>query len=238
MTGVRPGRSRPDPPAQVLDRLAGVPYLRELDARERVGLARRCAVRRVRRGATIFHEGAPAAGLWIVLAGRIKVVRLAARGREQVLHVESAGATLAEVPVFDGGGYVASAVAAEDAEVLFVPRPLVLDLCRRRPQVALAVIQVLARRVRRFAALIEDLGRRDVTARLARLLLAEAAAGAADVDLGGTREEVAARLGTVRELVSRSLARLRALDIVEVRGRRVTVRDRRRLAQMAGVEGA
>src|SRR5688572_19122104 len=82
--------------------------------------------------------------------------------------------------VFDGGGYVATAIAIDDARVLFVPRPVVLAACRRHGDVALGVIAVLARRVRAFAGLIEDLALRDVTARVAAWLLAEVRRGGAD----------------------------------------------------------
>jgi len=87
--------------------------------------------------------------------------------------------------------------------------------------------------VRAFAAVIEDLALRNVTARLARLLLTEVRRDGNVVDRSGTREEVALRLGTVRELVSRSLSELRAAGIVVVRGRRVWLTDERRLAAIA-----
>jgi CRP/FNR family transcriptional regulator, dissimilatory nitrate respiration regulator len=214
--------------------LAAVPYLALLPVRERAALAARCLVRSVRRGAVIFEEGAPATGLWVVLAGRVKLVRVSASGREQVLHAEAPGATLAEVPVFDGGGYVATAVAIDDARLLFVPRVAVLDVCRRHGEVALGVIAVLAGRVRTFARLIEDLALSDVTTRVARFLLAEARRRGDDVvELPGTREDIGARLGTVRELVSRALGRLRADGVIAVRGRTVRVCDRTRLTALA-----
>lgn len=150
------------------------------------------------------------------------------------LHVEGAGATLGEVPVFGGGGYVATAVAVEDARVLAVPREALLDLCARRPALALGVIAALARRVRAFAALVEDLALRDVTARVAGFLAAEARRACGDAfELTGTRDEIAARLGTVRERVSRSLAALRAAGAVAVQGRRVRVLDPRVLHAVA-----
>jgi CRP/FNR family transcriptional regulator len=213
--------------------LAAIPYLASLSARERADLASRCLVKNVSKGKVIFAEGAPATGLWVVLAGRVRLVRISPRGREQALHVESAGATLAEAPIFDGGGYVATALAETESRLLFVPRPALLDVCRRRPDVALGVIAVLARRVRAFAAVIEDLALRNVTARLARLLLTEGHRDGNVVELLGTREEVAHRLGTARELVSRSLSQLRAAGIVVVRGRRVWLTDERRLAAIA-----
>jgi CRP-like cAMP-binding protein len=155
------------------------------------------------------------------------------RGREQTLHVESAGATLTEGPLFDGGGYVATARAETEARLLFVPRPVILDLCRRRPEVALGVITVLAQRVRAFAAVIEDLALRNVTAASRLLLLTEARRDGNAVDLSGTREEVALRLGTARELVSRSLSQLRAAGVIVMRGRRVWLTDEPRLAGIA-----
>jgi len=217
--------------------LAAVPYFSSLSTHARAALAARCVVRGVRRGLVIFQEGAPATGLWVVLAGRVKLVRVSDSGREQVLHAEGAGATLAEVPVFDGGGYVATAIAIDDARLLFVPRAAVLDVCRRHGDVALGVITILAARVRSFARLIEDLALRDVTARVARFLLTELRRrGGEIIELPGTREDIGARLGTVRELVSRALGRLRADAVITVRGRTVRVRDRARLTALAGRE--
>jgi CRP/FNR family transcriptional regulator, dissimilatory nitrate respiration regulator len=218
--------------------LAVVPYLASLPARERAVLAGRCRVREFGKGAIVFTEGDAATGLWVVLAGRVRLVRTSTRGREQVLHTESAGGTLAEAPVFAGGGYVATAIAEAPTRLLHVPGAAVLALCGRRPEVALGVIGVLARRLRAFAGLIEDLALRDVTQRLARFLLVEARRGGSDVvDLPGTRDDIAARLGTVRELVSRSLSRLSGDGVIAVRGRRIRVVDARRLAALGARSG-
>ncbi|PYM95756.1 MAG: hypothetical protein DME08_15100 [Candidatus Rokuibacteriota bacterium] len=102
----------------------------------------------------------------------------------------------------------------------------------RRPEVAFGVIAVLARRLRGFAALIEDLALRDVTARLSRFLVMEARRAGSDVfDLPGTRDDVAARLGTVRERISRSLAQLRRAGAISVQGRRIRIIDHRLAAR-------
>jgi len=217
--------------------LGAIPYFRGLPAADLRRVAARAVVREVRRGERLFEEGAPADGLFVVMDGRVRLVRTSPGGREQVLHAEGPGATLGEVPLLDGGGYVATAVATEPARVLYLPRAAVIDACRRHPDVALGIIRVLARRVRTFAGLVEQLSLKDLTARTAGLLLEESrAAGAATFELGATRDELAARLGTVRELVSRSLRRLRAAGVVRVTGRRVTIVDARRLAELA--EGA
>lgn len=215
-----------------LDVLSVLPYLAGVPPTELRRLAARCVWRAVRRGTAIFREGEPARGLFVITEGRVKLARLSPAGREQVLHVEGAGASLGEVPVFDGGGYVATAVALTEARLLFVEREALFALCRRRPDVALGIIAVLARRLRGFAALIEDLALRDVTERLAGFLLAEAPRAGGFFEIG-TQDEVAARLGTVRELVSRSLTRLTAAGLIARTGRRVHVLDTKRLQAVA-----
>jgi CRP/FNR family transcriptional regulator len=219
----------------MVDVLGRLPYLAAVPSPELRRLAARCAWRAVRRGGTIFREGEPALGLFVITEGRVKLARLSPGGREQVLHVEGAGASLGEVPVFDGGGYVATAVALTEVRVLFVAREALFALCRRRPDVAMGIIAVLARRLRRFAALIADLALRDVTERLAAFLLAEAPRDGGAFELG-TQDEIASRLGTVRELVSRSLARLAAAGLIARSGRRVRLLDPKGLRALADRE--
>jgi CRP/FNR family transcriptional regulator len=161
------------------------------------------------------------------------------RGREQVLHAEGVGATLGEAPLFDGQGYIASAVAVAPTRLLLVPRDAVLDLCRRQPDIALAMLEAMARRVRRFAALAEDLAFRQVIERLARHIEADAtragrplSAGAV-VDLGLTQEQLASRLGTLRELVSRAFRQLEGSGAVTRTRSRVVIRNPERLAEIA-----
>jgi CRP/FNR family transcriptional regulator len=211
--------------------LAAIPYFRGLPAAALRRVAAHATVRTVGRGERVFEEGAPADGLFVVLEGRVRLVRVSSGGREQVLHSEGPGATLGEVPLLDGGGYVATAIAAQPSRLLYLPRAAVLDACRRHPDVALGIIRVLARRVRSFAGLVEQLSLKDLTARTAALLLAESA-GRTTFELSVTRDELAARLGTVREPVSRALARLRRAGLIRVAGRRVTILDAPRLAEL------
>jgi CRP/FNR family transcriptional regulator len=220
--------------------LARVPYFRTLSARQREALARRLRPVRFGPGQRVFEQGTPCEGLWIVGEGRVKIFRTGAQGREQVLHVEGPGATLGEVPLFDRAGYVASAAAQTGALLLWISRREIEALCRRQPEVALAIIATMARRIRAFAGLAADLALRSVPVRLGRLLLDEVARAGrktsegVEVTLPGTREDVAARIGTVREPLSRALAALARRGVVTVRGRRVMVRDLGRLEDAAG----
>lgn len=169
--------------------------------------------------------------------GAVEIGQTSRRGREQVLHTEGPGAALGEAPLFDRGGYIASAIAIQPTRVLFLPRADLLDLCRRRPAVALSILETMARRVRRFAGIAGDLAFRRIPERLARYILATAGAGpvtaGTELDLGVTQAQLAARLGTVRELVARALAQLEASGAIARRGGRIVVRDPARLAALA-----
>jgi CRP/FNR family transcriptional regulator len=222
------------------DLLARIPYFRVLPAPQRATLARRLRSVGFAPHQPVFEEGAPCAGLWIVAEGRIKIFRTSPHGREQVLHVEGPGATLGEVPLFDRGGYVASATAQTAARLLWLPRPELDTLCRRHPEVALAIVATLARRVRAFASLAGDLTLRSVRVRLGRLVLDEArrtgrlTREGVEITLPGTRDEIAARVGTVREPLSRALTALAREGLVTVRGRRLLVRDVKGLEDASG----
>ncbi|HEV2054527.1 MAG TPA: Crp/Fnr family transcriptional regulator, partial [Methylomirabilota bacterium] len=159
-----------------IDALKRVKYFRSLSAAELARLARRCRQRALKRGEHAFEAGDPCHGLLVGAEGAVEMRQISPRGREQVLHAEGAGATLGEAPLFDGQGYIASAVAIAPTRLVFVPREAVLDLCRHHLAVALSMLEAMARRVRSFAGLVEDLAFRQVTERLARHLEASAAA--------------------------------------------------------------
>jgi CRP/FNR family transcriptional regulator len=220
-----------------VDALARAAYFRSLPAAELRRLAARCTARALRPGQLLFEEGQPCLGLFVVAEGGIEVRQISLRGREQVFHTEGPGATLGEGPLFDRGPYIASAVATAPTRVLHLRRADVLDLCRRRPAVAVAMLEAMARRVRYFASIVSDLAFRPIPERLARHL-AEAAAGPTLVagtalDLKLTQAQLAARLGTVRELVARALAHLDEAGIIARRRGRIVIRDPARLTALA-----
>ena len=227
---------RAQAPAAGLEILRRVSYFASVPASELRRVAARCRTRSVGAGETVFDEGQPCPGLLVVIEGLVEIRQISLRGREQVFHTEGPGATLGEVPLFDAGGYLASAVAAAPTRLLLLPRAEVLRLCQRHPAVALAMLRTMARRVRRFASIIGDLAFRPVTERLARYL--EAAAGeplapGARVELTLTQAQLAARLGTVRELVARAFSELAGRGIITRDRSRVVVRDAARLRALA-----
>ena len=94
-----------------------------------------------------FSEGEPCNGLHIIAQGKVRIFKTSMSGREQVLAVNVPGESVAELPVFDGGPFPASAVAIEDAEIAFISRRDFQAYCMEHPEVALKVLQVVGSRL-------------------------------------------------------------------------------------------
>jgi CRP-like cAMP-binding protein len=207
---------------------------------EELGALAACAVERsLARDELLFVEGDEAQGLFVIVAGAVRAFRSGAGGREQVIHVEGAGATIAELPVFDQKPYPSTVAADEESTVLFLAKREVQLLCLRHPQIPLAALKYLAGRLRECAKLVETLSLRDVDQRLARWLLGEARAGGqptgagVEIKLELTNQQIAARIGSVREVVSRALTRLQNKDLIKIDGRRIVIIDEADLASFS-----
>jgi len=201
-------------------------------------LARLAHERQLAEGEVLFLAGEKAAGLFVIASGRIRAFRVNAQGREQTLHIESAGATLAEVPVFDDGTYPATAIAEEPAAVLFLAKDEVRAFMLRHPEVSLTALKLMAQRLRGHAELVDALSLQQVGQRIARFLLDRAQG--TRVDLAITNEELARQVGSVREVVSRTLARLERDGLIEQlsagKHRSIVIPDLQGLAHYAGVD--
>jgi CRP/FNR family transcriptional regulator, cyclic AMP receptor protein len=194
-------------------------------------LAQRTVPRHYAGGELIFGEGEACAGLYVVESGHVRIFKSSAGGREQVLSMDGPGSSIAELPVFDGGNYPASAAAMDEATLLFVSKHDFQALCLAHPQVALKVLRVVGARLRRLVGIIEELSFTTVRHRLASFLLRLAgqegkhtAEGVA-VTLPVNNQELAAQIGTVRELVSRNLSRFQAEGLLKMDGRKVVICD-------------
>jgi CRP/FNR family transcriptional regulator len=203
-------------------------------------LAERAVERRFQKDEVLFVAGEEASGLYVIVEGAVRAFRVSLDGREQVIHVERAGATIAEVPVFDDGTYPSTAAAEEDATVLFINKRDVRHVCLEHPEITLAALKVLAGRLRRCAELVEALSLREVGQRLARFLLAEArrsgtrTENGSSINLTQTNQQIAARIGSVREVVSRAFTRLQHDGLIIVEGRRLIIPDETALESFAG----
>ena len=192
--------------------------------------------RRLAAGETLFVAGESAKGLGVVVRGRVKVIVLSpASGREVVLTMEHPYAAVAELVALDGGTYPASAEGAEESELLWLEQQGFQQVLRGRPEIALHLMRMLGRRLRRLVGLVEQISFQEVVHRLARYLLETAGEGLPFTL--ETNAAIAAQLGTVPELVSRNLSRMHANGVVSLEGRSVTALDREQLQELAESAG-
>jgi CRP-like cAMP-binding protein len=193
------------------------------------------AARTVRKmfsaGEVLFSEGEPCKGLHIISRGQVRIFKTSASGREQVLAVNVAGESVAELPVFDDGPYPASGMAIEETEIAFISRKDFRDYCLAHPEVALKVLAFVGARLRRLVGIIEELSFTTTRQRLVSVLVRLAQSDGRKTEKGievllpGSNQELANQLGTVREVISRNLMRLQAEGLLEVDARQIVIKD-------------
>ncbi|MCC7045977.1 MAG: Crp/Fnr family transcriptional regulator [Alphaproteobacteria bacterium] len=173
------------------------------------------------------------------MAGQARLVRRSAEGREHVLRVLGPGATFNDAPVFDGGPNADTAVAVGPTEVGLIGQATMTAIVDRHPEVARAALKLLATRQRSLAGAVEDLALRDVTGRVARLILGCIGQHAHTVEKAEhacdriTRQEIASMVGSVREVVQRALKQLERDGAITLERNRIRVRDPARLERWA-----
>jgi len=212
--------------------------LSSLSSSELQLLAARTVRKLFSEGELLFSEGEPCNGLHIIALGKVRIFKTSISGREQVLAMNGPGESVAELPVFDGGPYPASAVAIEDTEIAFISRRDFNAFCLEHPEVALKVLSVVGARLRRLVGIIEELSFTTIRQRLISALLKLAQSEGKKTERGiefqlpATHQELASQLGTVRELISRNLMRLQAEGLLEVAAREIVVKDMKGLSAL------
>lgn len=216
--------------------LPEVRFLRSVSSAALEALVDAAVCLRYPEGATIFLEGDPTAGLFIVEQGIVKISRVSLEGREFIMHLNEPGDTFNDVSTLDGDPNPANAMAHTDVVLWRIARPELKRLAFLHPDLAWALIEDLAARARVAVGLVHDLAMRSVRGRLARLLLEEADhTQSGIVERLLTQEQMASRLGTVREMVGRTLRSLAADGIIQFDRHRIVILDAQRLAEEAEV---
>jgi len=208
------------------DALRLIPMFADLSSAELDALAERALERRFNPGDVLFHEGDPCHGFFLLGEGRVKIFKTAPSGREIMLAVESAPSSVAEVPLFDGGAYPATVSAVDEVVAYLVSKQDFRKFCHQHPEVALKVLAVVGRRLRQLVGVVEAVTFGSVRQRLAHTLLEFGRqAGGPSFALPETHQELASRLGTVREVVSRNLSRFQAEGLIRLGKKDVKILD-------------
>ncbi|MCU0546889.1 MAG: Crp/Fnr family transcriptional regulator [Oscillatoriaceae cyanobacterium Prado104] len=227
--------SQQPPAASLLEFLSQTMIFQDLPIDQLAEVANLASDRSYTKGEIIFHQGEPGIGFFVVRSGRVKVFKISADGKEQILHVFAGGDHFAEVPALDGQCFPATAAAIEKSEILFFPRQSFLQLLEQQPTLAINLLKSFARHLRLFSHLVDNLALREVPGRLASYLLSlsEGAGNAETVELDLPKGQLASRLGTVPETLSRVFAKLKRDGLIEMDGSKVKLLDFKRLNLLA-----
>lgn len=214
--------------------LAKVPLFSGLSDAQLETLEANSSVLKTDKGQVIFLEGAEASGLYVLLAGQVKIYKASAEGKEQILHMLGPGEPFAEVPVFQGTRFPANAMAVQPSTVLYTEKSVLTRLMQRDASLAMAMLAALSQRLRQMATMIGQLTLREVPARLAAYLLHQAGEKEADTFvLDMSKGNLAGLLGSTREALSRALARLADQGLIAMENRTITILDRDQLTELA-----
>ncbi len=217
--------------ARILEVLERHPLFEGIPRGDLADLVIDCRYRTPFKGDRVFEAGDPAEFFYLVVGGEVKLSSATPSGRECVVEVIRGGETFALVSVLDGEPYPVSASALTDCAMVRIPRAAFFRLLARRPELSARTTHEVAQRMRRFRMRLEEISTRTVPARVAAYLLRQAelqtgsSGRGAVVDLGGTREVVAAAIGTVREVFVRTIRGFERQGLVDIDGRRVSLRD-------------
>jgi CRP/FNR family transcriptional regulator len=209
-------------------------YLNSLRESAIIKLAESTTLREYDRGENLFWEGDPCAGLVIIHSGSVKLFRVSPQGRQYIIRVLTEGETCNEVPVFDGGMNPVNVEALETTQVWVVDSNAIRELFRTEPGFAESIIKNLGQNLRNLVRMVSEMAFMQVTHRLARLITE-----LPEDDLAGetgsrlTQDQIAARLGTVREVVARSLKELEKSGAIHVENRKITIADAEALSLWA-----
>lgn len=217
--------------------LSRIRLFSELSEQEREAVAARAVRKSFSAGECLFLEGEACRGMYLLGEGSVRIFKSSAAGREILLTMETAPCSIAEIPVFDGGEYPASAVAVGQVTAYLISKQDFRALCRQHPDLALKVLAMVGKRLRGLVSMLHQVTFGGVRQRLARTLLDfEQQSGGSPFRLPETHQELALRLGTVREVITRNLRRFQLQGLIRVENREVRIDDAAGLRREAETE--
>jgi len=214
--------------------LKSIPYFAGLSSEELDSVKKLVFEKKVERGDIIVFEGDLPEALYFVGSGAVKMFETSAEGKEQVLNIVRPGDSFNDVPAFDGGPNLASAQAMGPVSLYGILKHDLNVFLQNHPHIAINIINVLAAQVRHLVSLVEDLSFRPVVGRVAKVLLEYAGDGTSPGQRL-TQQDMAAIVGTAREMVGRSLKALQSDEVIKMDRHRIVVTDKGALRSIAGV---
>ena len=219
--------------------LTGIPMFSELstDQLEEVGAV--SVPVSFEKHQTLFMEGEPYRGFYILINGSIKVFKVSKDGRETIIHLVTPGQAFADIPLFEGTDYPVSAEALEDSILLFFNGENFISLLEKNPQISLKMLGGFAKRMKSLTQKIEELSSKEVTPRLAKFLMQEIKNSGTEklpepfIKLSVSKNAIAGYLGTITETLSRSLKKLQDDEIIRVQGKKIFINNLKKLKELS-----
>jgi CRP-like cAMP-binding protein len=209
----------------------------ELDESELSALADICVTRPLKRKEILFFQGDQARGFYILLQGKVRIYKASPDGKEYTLHQIESGQMFAEAAIFRGHGYPANCEAVKDSLVALLPKESFVNLAQNSPNLTIKMLGGLSAFLREFTEMVESLSLKEVPARLAYFLISEHQRTRQEtIRLSVSKTELASKLGTVSETLSRNFRKLIDVGAISVNGRAITLLDIPRLEAIAAGE--
>jgi CRP-like cAMP-binding protein len=221
------------------DQLRRCPLFAGLQERDLHKIRAVATPRQLGKREVLFSDGGEAKGFYVILTGKVKLYKISPEGKEQILHIVSAPDTFAEAALFLEGTYPAFAEAWMDSQLLFFPKRNFIELIEKNPQLSINMIVSLSQYLKRFAALIEELSLKEVSSRIAKYLIdlclksSGEGKGPREIELDLSKTQLAAKLGTISETLSRTLAKMKAKRIIDVKKNRILILNQELLEEIA-----
>lgn len=210
-----------------------LPFVEYLTSSDRAILRGRVRLQQLRSRQVLVQEDAPFAGLYVVKSGNLKLCRNS-RDKEQILEIIGPGDVVDPIPLFDSGTYAVTAKAMTPCEIYCFPPDVAYKLIAENPVLLNQLLHIVSLRLRKLAALANDLAFKDVTARVCRVLLEQCSADAESkpsaLTRPLTRQELASMVGTVREVAWRALKGLERDGLIDIHGQHIIILDAAALA--------
>ena len=220
--------------SDLTDWLLTIRIFRGLSRSQLRSVAQIAQLKQFKKGESIFQQGSEATGFFVVKTGRVKIFKVSANGKEQIIHFVNTRENFAEVPALDGKCFPASATAIEPTESIFFPRMAFLDLLHQAPDIAINLLISLSQHLRNQSGLIEELSFKNVPQRLASYLLnLSDRTTNSPVDLDLSKSQLAAALGTIPATLSRAFYRLSSEGMISINGSQIELLDRDRLHKLS-----
>jgi CRP/FNR family transcriptional regulator, dissimilatory nitrate respiration regulator len=197
------------------------------------------SLKQIKKKEILFSDGEETKGFYVIVSGKVKLFKVSPEGKEQILHIVSAPDAFAEAALFLEGTYPAFAEAMADGQLLYFPKRDFIQLIEKNPQLSINMIVTLSHYLKRFASLIEELSLKEVSSRIAKYVVdlsiksSKEGKSPKEVELDLSKTQLALKLGTISETLSRTLAKMKAKRIIAVKKNKIIILNREALEELA-----